>query len=135
MATKLAYQSPKWEKEQKKELQLFRQSKGQDITLINLQRILKEEEEFPAMRNYQELYTNLQLKYRILAGSSYLRDNLDAHVVYYTYLSGMASICAYLFNHTAPSEKPNDTDQKILDMIFHTASFNCLRYKVLSRHV
>ena len=77
MAIKLVYQPPKWEKEQKKELQLFRQSKGQDITLINLQRILKEEEEFPAMRNYQELYTNLQLKYRILAGSSYLRDSLD----------------------------------------------------------
>lgn len=123
MAIKLVYQPPKWEKEQKKELQLFRQSKGQDITLINLQRILKEEEEFPAMRNYQELYTNLQLKYRILAGSSYLRDSLDAHVVYYTYLSGMASVCAYLFNHTAPPEKRNDTDQKNIGYDFSYGLF------------
>lgn len=123
MATKLAYQPPKWEKELKKELQLFRQSKGQDITLINLQRILKEEEEFPAMRNYQELYTNLQLKYRILAGSSYLRDNLDAHVVYYTYLAGMASVCAYLFNHMAPPENRNDTDQKNIEYDFSYGLF------------
>ena len=123
MATKLAYQPPKWEKELKKELQLFRQSKGQDITLINLQRILKEEEEFPAMRNYQELYTNLQLKYRILAGSSYLRDNLDAHVVYYTYLAGMASVCAYLFNHMAPPENHNDTDQKNIGYDFSYGLF------------
>ena len=96
MAIKLVYQPPKWEKEQKKELQLFRQSKGQDITLINLQRILKEEEEFPAMRNYQELYTNLQLKYRILAGSSYLRDSLDAHVVYYLSLWNGFCLCLFV---------------------------------------
>ena len=112
MAAKLDYQSPKWAKEQKKELQFFRQAKGQDITLLNLQRILKEEEEFPAMRDYKELYTNLHLKYRILAGSSYLRDNSDAQVVQYTYLSGMAAVFAYLFNHAALIEKHSDTDQR-----------------------
>ncbi len=41
MAEKLVYQPPKWEKELKKELQLFRQSKGKDITLSNLQKILR----------------------------------------------------------------------------------------------
>lgn len=112
MVAKLAYQSPKWAKEQKKELQLFRQSKGQDITLSNLQRILREEEEFPEMRNYGELYTNLQLKYRILAGSSYLRDNSDMQVIRYTFLSGMAAICAYSFNKATPAEKCNKTVQK-----------------------
>lgn len=44
MVAKLDYQPPKWAKEQKKDLQLLRQSKGKDITLSNLQRILKEEE-------------------------------------------------------------------------------------------
>ena len=112
MAAKLDYQSPKWAKEQKKELQFFRQAKGQDITLLNLQRILKEEEEFPAMRDYKELYTNLHLKYRILAGSSYLRNNSDTQVVHYTYLSGMAAVFAYLFNHAALIEKHSDTDQR-----------------------
>ena len=53
MVAKLDYQPPKWAKEQKKDLQLLRQSKGKDITLSNLQRILKEEEEFPEMRNYE----------------------------------------------------------------------------------
>ena len=118
MAAKLDYQSPKWAKEQKRELQLFRQAKGQDITLLNLQRILKEEEEFPAMRNYKELYTNLHLKYRILAGSSYLRNNSDTQVVHYTYLSGMAAVCAYLFSHATPSEKHNDTEQKNIVLDF-----------------
>lgn len=112
MVAKLDYQPPKWAKEQKKDLQLLRQSKGKDITLSNLQRILKEEEEFPEMRNYEELYTNLHLKYRILAGESYLRDNSDVQVIRYTYLSGMAAICAYLFHKATPHQDYNDTDQK-----------------------
>lgn len=82
------------------------------ISVSNLQRILKEEKEFPEMRNYEELYTNLHLKYRILAGESYLRDNSDVQVIRYTYLSGMAAICAYLFHKATPHQDYNDTDQK-----------------------
>ena len=52
-----------------------------------------------------------------------MRDSLDAHVVYYTYLSGMASVCAYLFNHTAPPEKRNDTDQKNIGYDFSYGLF------------
>ncbi len=120
MAEKLVYQPPKWEKELKKDLQLFRQSKGKDITLSNLQKILKEEEEFPSMRNYGDLYANLQLKYRILAGSSYLRDNSNVQVIQYTYLSGMASIFAYLFCIADPHSKRNITEQinMILDFAY-----------------
>lgn len=88
MVAKLDYQPPKWAKEQKKDLQLLRQSKGKDITLSNLQRILKEEEEFPEIRNYEELYTNLHL------------------------FSYGSNICAYLFHKATPHQDYNDTDQK-----------------------
>lgn len=112
MGKDLDYQSPKWEKEQKKELQLFRKAKGQDITLNNLQRILKEEEEYPDLRDYGELYSNLHLKYRIIAGATYLRDPTDKQCIKYTYLSGISSIFAYLFHGNRSSEKQNDTDRQ-----------------------
>lgn len=118
MEKDLDYQSPKWEKEKKKELQLFRQSKGQDITLNNLQRILQEEEDFPDLRDYGELYSNLGLKYRLIGEAAYLRNPTDKQCIKYTYLSGISSILAYLFHVSNPSEKQSNADKQNIVLDF-----------------
>lgn len=110
MGKNLDYQPSKWEKEQKKDLQLFRKARGQDITLNNLQRILKEEEEYPELRDYGELYSNLHLKYRIIAGATYLRDPTDKQCIEYTYLSGISGVFSHLFD-TPELQKQRDTTE------------------------
>ena len=122
MRKDLDYQSPKWEKEQKKDSQLLRQLKGKDITLNNLQRLLEERKKSPESRRYRSLYTNLHLKYRILAGVSYLRNPTDQQCIKYTYLSGVSAVLAYLFYVSDPPEKLDKTDRQnvILDFTLGT---------------
>ena len=114
MRKDLDYQSPKWEKEQKKDSQLLRQLKGKDITLNNLQRLLEERGKSPELKNYRSLYTNLQLKYRILAEVSYLRNPTDQQCIKYTYLSGVSAVLAYLFYVSNPPEKLDKTGQSLI---------------------
>lgn len=122
MRKDLDYQSPKWEKEQKKDSQLLRQLKGADITLNSLEKLIEEEKEFPELRDYRSLYRNLHLTYRILAGVSYLRNPTDQQCIKYTYLSGVSAVLAYLFYVSDPPEKLDKTDRQnvILDFSLGT---------------
>lgn len=117
MAEKLAYQSPKWEKEQQQDVKRYKQLKGLDPIIKNMEFVISSHKnKLPEERNYVRCYTSLQLKYRMLAERAYLRDNADSQAIHYTYLSGMAAIFSYLFDIQNPPIERNQTDQK--DMVY-----------------
>lgn len=111
MRKNLKYQSSRWEKEKKEDAKILRQV-GYDITLNNLQKLLEKEKTFSGSRNYRSLYTNLHLKYRILAGNAYLRNPTDQQCIKYTYLSGVSALLAYLFYISNSPENLHETDME-----------------------
>lgn len=116
MANKLAYQSPKWEKERQNNEKRYIAGKGKFAAQANMESMIKRGLAKSAdCRNYVMYYSSFSLKYRILAGRTYLRDNSDSQVIYYTYLSGMAAILAYLFDIAHPAVNRDKTDQE--DMV------------------
>lgn len=120
MAQKLDYCSPKWEKEQKRDLQCIRQLKGSDIAMNDLQRILRMGEKISALQGYGKLYTDLHLNYRIVAGKTYLRDTMNEQSIQYTYLAGMSAVLAYLFYVSDLPQEQSNTDRQnvVLDFTF-----------------
>lgn len=118
MVQKLPYQSPKWEKEIQRDAKRYKQLKGLDPILHNMERTLSYEiNKGPNEKNYVGCYTSLRLKYRMLAERSYLRNNRDFQAISYTYLSGIAAIFSYLFDIISPHPiKRDKTDQ--INMIY-----------------
>ncbi len=112
MATKLAYQSSKWEKEQQNNEKRYIANKGKFAAQTNMEGVIKRGLAKPAdCRDYVGYYSLFSLSYKILAGRTYLRNNLDSQVIRYTYLSGMAAIFAYLFDIARPAVNRDKTDQ------------------------
>ena len=112
---KIAYKSFKWEKEKQKDIKRYADLKGLDPILKNMELILGYEKN-KSWRdiNYVQCYTSLYLKYHILAERTYLRNISDRQAIYYTYLSGLAGILAYLVDSVNPTIKRDQTDQENL---------------------
>ena len=112
MATKLAYQSSKWEKERQNNEKRYIANKGKFAAQTNMEGVIKRGLAKPAdCRDYASYYSSFSLSYKILAGRTYLRNNSDSQVIRYTYLSGMAAIFAYLFDIVRPAVNRDKTDQ------------------------
>ena len=112
MATKLAYQSSKWEKERQNNEKRYIANKGKFAAQTNMEGVIKRGLAKPAdCRDYVSYYSLFSLSYKILAGRTYLRNNSDSQVIRYTYLSGMAAIFAYLFDIARPAVNRDKTDQ------------------------
>lgn len=113
MATKLAYQSSKWEKERQNNEKRYIADKGKFVAQASMESLIKRGLAQSAdSRDYVRYYSSFSLKYKILAGRTYLRNNSDSQVIHYTYLSGMAAIFAYLFDIAHPAVNRDKTDQE-----------------------
>lgn len=113
MATKLAYQSSKWEKERQNNEKRYIADKGKFVAQASMESLIKRGLAQSAdSRDYVRYYSSFSLKYKILAGRTYLRNNSDSQVIHYTYLSGMAAIFAYLFDIAHLAVNRDKTDQE-----------------------
>ena len=113
MATKLAYQSSKWEKERQNNEKRYIADKGKFVAQASMESLIKRGLAQSAdSRDYVRYYSSFSLKYKLLAGWTYLRNNSDSQVIHYTYLSGMAAIFAYLFDIAHPAVNRDKTDQE-----------------------
>ena len=113
MATKLAYQSSKWEKERQNNEKRYIADKGKFVAQASMESLIKRGLAHSAdSRDYVRYYSSFSLKYKILAGRTYLRNNSDSQVIHYTYLSGMAAIFAYLFDIAHLAVNRDKTDQE-----------------------
>jgi len=111
MAQKLAYQSPKWEKELKNKTKAWGKQNGQMSAYTNLMALLKRNEQKESIqRDYRRIYSHIHLSYKIIAGNLYLKDPDDVQCVEYCYLSGLAGIFAYLFNFEDVLEQRENED-------------------------
>ena len=99
MATKLAYQSSKWEKELRNKEKVWKQLNGQMAAQNNLTALIKQNEtKDSSQRDYCRIYSNMHLGYQIIAGNLYLRDQQDTRCLDYCYLSGMSGVFSHSFD-------------------------------------
>lgn len=133
MRKDLDYQSSKWEKEKQKDIKRYRQLKGGNPILKNMELILSyEKNKSWEDINYVQCYTSLHLKYRILAERAYLQDNSDSQAIYYTYLSGLAGILSYLIDSINPTINRDKTDQENLLYAF---SYSIVQFFAIQNNI
>ena len=113
MATKLAYQSSKWEKELRNKEKVWKQLNGQMAAQNNLTALIKRNEtKDSSQRDYCQIYSNIHLKYQIIAGNLYLRGQQDTHCLDYCYLSGMSGVFSHLFDTLEMQSRRDTTEQQ-----------------------
>ena len=113
MATKLAYQSSKWEKELRNKEKVWKQLDGQMAAQNNLTALIKQNEtKDSSQRDYCQIYSNIHLKYQIIAGNLYLREQNDTHCLDYCYLSGMSGVFSHLFDTLEMQSHRDTTEQQ-----------------------
>lgn len=127
MAQGLVYQPPKWEKELRNKAKVWKKQDGKISAYYNMMALLaRNERKESAQRDYRRIYSNLHLEYHMIAGNLYLKNPDDIQCVTYCYLSGLAGIFAYLFDH-AVGEKISKQQQNldITEMEHAVKDFAC----------
>lgn len=113
MPQKIVYQPSKWEKELRNKEKVWNKQHGKMSAYNNLNALIKQNEtKDSSQRNYFQIYSNMHLKYRIIAGNLYLRDQQDTHCLDYCYLSAMAGVFSHLFDTPELQNSRNVTEQQ-----------------------